>query len=919
MKKNILLLLAALFGLGIANVRGFDLEPGKKYVFAHDTPWFRPEDSSVFTEWYYDYPMLSVKDTPTTSDDSTHEELVMAESLGIDGLFLDFGAGLNGTAAQWSWILPVFLKAAEGTKVNVGFCIDLPASAEYWASEIIRLLKENGSHPNYPRYQGKYVIATYCYMPMTPETWAEIYRITHEAGFDIFVMANMAPLPNVDIETDELEKYKDVFDCAYLFDSPGHPNQPPAVTNKVMSEFCGRIGKMFMPTLHPGYYGAWRVGNDFYGPFRGFDQLYDTFRCAMQYAGDAKWLHITSWNDMMETAVIEKAFSFGLTHTIGYYAHAFKGEAVVADAPDVLVAYHREEIPGTLLRIELMNLPSKGQEEIIVTGTLRDADGRVVARLPERTFQPEQLERAEYLVPTEEFAYSPYLVPQIAVKAGAWSRTVDYPAVLFVSSWIQNASTVNMPVNRLLPASFRPQFSVRQNGNVITANVAFDSPEPLRRIILCRNEMPIALFTPDLNEKDVILPGSIGGVQSPIDITVTNGRFVRAVKKGQRNNHPKYLTFKWTPETLFTDNSSSAPLGFVLAGTEEMTLHIVQRNTGESMDIRAADLRKAKQIPTEICTFYSRMDMTQRNDEPLNATSGNYSLSIFGDVPREFDSFYLRFETMDGKVWLSEPVYPFAPESTTCYRYILVTATGMETSSAGAGHAYLGMPEFITEGADAVFHASNRRLRTCLSRLGCREIVYHFDGNGVDASGDYLLYNVPKELFADEGVDGSAGSLRFSGKGNLRTHSRTWPLGGFGTISFSLKPDKVGGAKQSVIQKDGWYDGLSFILLEDGRIQVRREYIANPAEQWNVSADVAESKTPLKAGEWTKVETRADAATLSLFINGKEEDCVPLAPIRSYGNGRVYLGGGRANADWPAGKDFEDYSGLLDELVIRGL
>ena len=57
--------------------------------------------------------------------------------------------------------------------------------------------------------------------------------------------------------------------------------------------------------------------------------------------------------------------------------------------------------------------------------------------------------------------------------------------------------------------------------------------------------------------------------------------------------------------------------------------------------------------------------------------------------------------------------------------------------------------------------------------------------------------------------------------------------------------------------------------------------------------------------------TPVSTAELVLRLDGKEDGRISLKPIRSYGNGRVYLGG----CD-PAMKP---YKGCLDELVVEGL
>ncbi len=54
-----------------------------------------------------------------------------------------------------------------------------------------------------------------------------------------------------------------------------------------------------------------------------------------------------------------------------------------------------------------------------------------------------------------------------------------------------------------------------------------------------------------------------------------------------------------------------------------------------------------------------------------------------------------------------------------------------------------------------------------------------------------------------------------------------------------------------------------------------------------------------------------DGRKMRLFINGKPDGQTDLAPVRTFGNCTVFLGGGMAG--------YENYAGLLDELSVKGL
>ena len=62
----------------------------RRMVFAHNTPWFRPCDGSLFADWYFNYPLAQVKDTPNKEAEGIKLDVRNAINDGLEGMFLDF-------------------------------------------------------------------------------------------------------------------------------------------------------------------------------------------------------------------------------------------------------------------------------------------------------------------------------------------------------------------------------------------------------------------------------------------------------------------------------------------------------------------------------------------------------------------------------------------------------------------------------------------------------------------------------------------------------------------------------------------------------------------------------------------------------------------------------------------------------------
>lgn len=889
----------------------------RNMVWAHNTPWFYPLDYPGYPEYYYNFPIQESKDNSTGDMDSLREEIRIAQEKGLDGFFLDFGGDPNGAAPHWSWRLPTYLEAAEGTDFQVALCIDTKISAEYWVKWLTELLGKNGSHPNYPKVGEKFVVCAYQFLhgengfgewSWKRGDWRKLHAAMREAGYPIYLIGNVAPLPNARLDLKQLEETKDIYDALFLFDSPAHCFDPPEVNNRLAAELCRKNGKRFLPTLHPGYWGAWLANfNDFYNPFRGFDCFYRQFVDGMKY--QPQWSHLTTWNDLVETAVCERLYTFGQAETLKRYANDLKGTPVLSDAPDVLVSYLHEVLPGELLRIEAMSMPSTRQEPVVVEGILRDLEGNVVWTLAPQTAAPDRYARMEWLIPTHELAFTPVLQPEFTVHAGEEAFTRKSIPVYLVSSWLQNCVTVNVPLNRML-ADFPQEFKVRQEGNRLEATVAFDSPDTLKRIMLFRNDRPAGVFLPNLGEEEMTLNVIMLSMPKAVRITFENGHLLRAFRKGTQKGAQWQGTifFDYGRDFFLAADSSSGHMAMALAGTKDLKL-VVTNAEGKQTVIPAETLARRRRFVKGDIDIRMSVDNTLFRDEPLELRQGKFTLNFFAPPPKPTDNFYLRFETMDGRYFFSRPIYPFSPNRREM-RTLLATPWTLESSKGGTAFAFRGEPEFLTPENQWPMQG-NFTARVPVSVLAARGAVWDFDGEDgmiLDRYGD-RDFSVDPGMLVEDGRGGRA--LKLDGTRKATLPARLWPMSGVGVTELAIRPEAIGNQPQTIVFKDGWYDGINLNLRPDGKIEVIRCYVGDTNDQNDIKMQTLWSRRSLKAGEWAKIRVEADHGTLRLLIDGKEEGTVRQAAFRSHGNGRVILGGAMPGC--------VPFRGLVDDLKLFGL
>lgn len=877
---NELFCAGALTFAALASLSGGEIS-NRKMVWAHHTPWHTPLNTSLTALNYYNFPL---QDSTGKDLEDWKREFALAKAQGIDGFFPDLVANAGGGPTAFADALHTMLKAAEGTDFQIGICLDVKTNVDHQVKELVRMLKLFGKHPNYPQWNGRPVVNTYSYFNWTPEEIAAIRAGVKEGGFDIFLIGNIG-VGYEKRDADNLRPWVQQADMIYSF-GMGEIDGT-TITHKVdlYKQLAEECGKVLMTTVSPGYYGAWLNGrNDFYQVHRGFDQAHDSFLASN--TPEAQFLHFTTWNDHDETSFLPMVFTPGNPLITKAYSERFKGLSSITGKPEVVFAYHREELPGTLLRIEAMTLPTLTSGKVKVSGRLLDVGGNAVAELPAKQLAGNDFDRTEWQIPSTGLAAHPVLIPEFSINGSK----VRLPDILQVSGWHQNAVTVKIAASQMI--SPESALRIAYEDGMLKVNGNFSATEVLKRVTLWRNDRPVA----------VILPETSGRVLSNLqlsgrpDYTVApeKGVIVSGVRKFGENGSPD---FQWNAKSLTSrHNQDWTPAAMTVQGEPDMKLHFTISGS-DPLVISASELAQREQVNYGGLTISAQMvDGTMQNRPALNQREGTFDFSLFAAEPRPHDRYALFFETADGRYGWSLPVWPFATGGKTLAVKLVETAENLETPSDATG--WIGRSEFLEE---PVAFRTPKLKSGAISPLSIRGGRWDFESNGRDAFGD-MSVQIPETMFV-AGREGEGSALRFTGSETVKMRLRTYPIGPV-TIDFLLKPDGGRPKRQGLVTRTGWSSAVNVYLLPDGRI----EAVRNGNSRFKTEKAVSRVSVPENA--WSRVRITCDESMLRIYIDGKQVAAEKVAPQRSYGNCSWFLGKGDEN--------FGNYTGCLDALTILG-
>jgi len=792
-------------------------------AWAHYVAWMAPEETSMLAERYLDPVAFDV------GENSKRDEVAAALDCGLDGWFVDVVARKDRGPSHHSDLGPI-LNAAAGTDFQIGVCLDVKTDVAWQVSELVRILKTWGGHPNYPRVGEKPVVATYTWWQWSAEEWRQIRAGCEQAGCPLYLIANLTFMFD-GFSDARLQEYADAFDAGYTFGYIGTNGMPVDENHRRLAAFCRAHGKRWMPGIHPGYLGGWYWGrNAYYLPFEGVDTLQNAFLAARATADRNAWVHFTSWNDHDETTLFPRLLTSGLRPLLREYTTALKGMPPRAEKTDVLFAYHREELPGTVLRIEAMRLPAREPAgACTVDGELVDADGAVVAALPPKTLTSDW-DRVEWLLDTVPLAKSAVLTPVFRMSG----RTERFPAIFFSEPWIRNQQTVRETFSTRVPVT--SGFEVCERDGLLRASVDFSSPVPLKRAVLYVDDRAAGVFHPSgMNvAEDVQFSFVVTGPKDEgLDFRVGVENVLEHVRtRRQVKRHEAHK----------------------VAGGTNMVFTLTA--CGVNRRFTPRELISGEGIREGVYGVSATADEGVYHSKPLGLTEGTLLLQAFHAPLRPTDACWIRFETMDGRVAESQVAYPVATAADRKPRRerILRSEITLEHPQGGKAGRPGAVPFLdVTKSPVRGVASVEAPVSPLASRRLTRKETMSFSGDGKD-----LVRLLPH---------------------------RSWPMDK-GVISFELNPD-VSCATQTVgvVAKDGWQSGFAFSLQAGGRLR------AVWRETPKAKGVAVKGGAPVRFGDWNAVRLVWDGAAARLEVNGHAGEPVTIPVCRRYGNCYVTLGG----------------------------
>ncbi len=862
----------------------------EKLVWCHYTAWHHPTSTDFAISRYYNFPWL--RPCGQELADYRHE-IELAQSSGIDGFFVDLTGG-DKKPTGYIDHLARLLQAAEGTTFLVGPCLDnAHPNLDWQVAELEKLLARCADHPNYPKVDGRPVVNTYSCMGRTPEQWRYIREKLREKGREIFLGADLGQ-GFKPAKAESAAAYAAEFDLLTSFHESGIRGQTIREVFDLFAHAARTHGHYWMPPVSPGYIGAWLNGrNDFYQPHLGFDQLWDCWQAILP--GQADWVHLTTWNDHDETPLMPTSFDFGTAVKLNRaWTDRWRGKPYQTEQPEVCFAYHREEIAGTVWRLEALSLPCQIGQSVELAGELLGPDGAVLAQLPPHALSLRDFDRTEWNVPTAALAAVPAVTPRLTLTVlgdpAAPAEPARYlPAFLPVSGWIQNQVTVRVPWSKL--SERRAELKVAQTGARLTAGLKIEAGEPLAHVSLWRNDRPLGEFAAaaaaetDAAELNVWLhPLAACAYQ----LRVEGGRIEFADR--DFTDDGQELTVDET--TLRTGRSMPwNTIGLRLRATPETKLFITLDGKGQTEQATtAAELLAGNVLavgePKPLLTMEladSDVGLLRRPALDGAPVSAELSLALLSRPARENDLFTARAETVSGRIIFANFAAPFCAGVPARTMNLIQTCVNLETTSGATGmpggREFLFVPPFrqprLTQAP--VHPAAFRSGRWTFERSAADDL-----GERPFRQAKSFGWKSGSGLIQPGGRDGGH-CLALDGQTKVDFRLRSYPLGAC-TIDFYLNPAATPEKRQTILTRSGWTSAFSFFLQPDGRLEVIRDG-GDLTPKTSLVGD-----RPLPVGQWTRVTLSFDECVAKLFLDGAPAGEMPVEPRREYGNCTAHLG-----------------------------
>ncbi|EIP99746.1 laminin G domain-containing protein [Opitutaceae bacterium TAV1] len=915
-------------------------------------PWQSTNNSVAMSQNYYDMPIQRA--TSTDPIENLRAELLLAATYGCDTFATTIATKSNWAYAEnFTWML----RAAEGTDLKIIPSFVGISDTETHLKHALALFGKWGNHPNWLRVDNKLVWSTFWADQQAPAAaYLQLREKFAAAGYETFIVGDPNSHWSTPVTAAHIANWKNIFDLIYNFGELGRGgNQSSADAYRAMSD-ASRTNtrtRAWMAGIDPGYLGGWYNGrNDYYTPFRNLDQWLGAWETAL--AANPDWLQWISWNDKDETHLQPTLFQWETLLEIGAnYARIWNKTNNTPDIPPspsttspastetttpvttaepgppinrLYAAYPREQLVGTLQRIELIALPdlstpaSSTQQNpknvpITLTGELRTPDGRTLAILPARTLNPAatapNAARTDWSIDTTHLAETtPVIIPILRIQ----NTPYTLPSITLRSGWLENQNILKIPLRRAATTdAARAQLTLdtTTRPQIVHARLAHAIAEPLARATLFRNDhrmgdlLPTAPASTSATATAKPTLQFLINCRTPLwfrmNIDSAAVGEIRLARRSVTTGNP-VLTYTAQRLSGFANHGFTIAVELALAddalSSAKATLDFTTPNGATLGHLRIADLIAADGAPLPVAdtgltlrTIWADALADERPPLPVHlAPSTPLALAIANTAHRPGDAWHARLETISGKIIETNRCFPSLPSLPEPASITVIQSPF--TNDLPKISDYITPPP-ITRATTVVTRVHPAVLQTSAwtfanpANLGADTAGRHplTLGRGTD----FLARDTNRiPTHHPSGGPGNAAFLEFDGiddRAQLTVQNE--PKGPF-TMTFDIQPQGTPSTTQYILadenaSTDTTASPIEITRLADGRLRAGRRNVT-----------FVTSPEPLPSDVWTHVEVRFTGNRLTLHLNNSEVASTTANPaFRRFGNSRVYLGGAK--------------------------
>jgi len=813
---------------------------------------------------YYDETLFS-------PDATVHDEMAVAREIGLAAVAQETGmaafmaedTGLNGIIM--ANMAPLMLARYDTN----------PKDSEGVANYLEKLLDEAvGYSDRTMKIDGKTVFLIFNSYMVSQEHWKQIRAKIETKDRSLFLMHHAHVLYTNPALNRSILQY---FDGAFIWG--GSPEQKTAMANQLITLRKQMMGEGFhefpiMMTADPGYWrpeaGMWRSRSGT-----------EDFRKAVRYIFENRlgWMLYESWDDIGENTLIQPSIRnhTTLVELAAFYAHLGNGKDWSATAPGLLSAHPVEVLRGRSFDVEIVQLPVENLNPAPVYLVVRDASGAEMYRSAELQLDPGLPEAVTITLPSGLTAQNSVLCLEVE-RGGETIISSSY--IIVRENRLHDMHQYQLEAARLIHPK---KFDFTINGKKTesepltvsggTAQVSVVSDEPLRRIELVRNGRvvgavdalqrngPLSRTLAVFWDAPVMINSekySFGG-----QVSVENGQIMRGFV--DRLGTPMTVegsVAKWQVQAGILHGVAT----LVFSGDENTRFNFSFPGVGKEFSATWKEIIGDSPLEFSL-TAHSAVrleatDVPSGLPELLNIKEGTYSLPLpeKGEFP--VDAYHIRLIGDDFRIARSSPI---------------LIATDKFKSRV--------------ESTTWIFDREEGRIEPDQEGLG----YFAELGGSFERNGGYDLSRMPAR---------KDGTLVFDGVDDVVALSPNLLPQAGARITLRVRPDRLPYSKPQTMVGSLDY---KLSLTPEGKIE-------GFFGERGLKTATVNSSIRLKAKQWYNIELVHDNQQLTLYVDGKKENTVPLDFVRQGVVRKAFLGAEQPGTQLSPLRDA--FAGAIDFIQI---